>query len=105
MAIGSLIVETDNLIELDGLQDQSTSAYINDATVTVTLLDSSGSEVSGETWPLTMSYVAASDGKYRATLADTLVIKPNKRYQAKVVADGGSGKKRTWYHSTSAVRG
>jgi hypothetical protein len=105
MAIGSLIVETDNLIELDGLQDQSTSAYINDATVTVTLLDSSGSEVAGETWPLTMGYVAASNGKYRATLADTLSLSPNKRYQAKVVADGGSGKKRTWYHATSAVRG
>jgi len=107
VAIYSLIVGTDNKIQLDGLLDQSTSpqTYINDATVTVTLTDTAGDEVSGETWPLAMSYVTSSNGKYTATLTDSLSLSPNKRYTAQVVADGGDGKKRTWYYSVLAVRG
>lgn len=105
MAIESLIIDTDNVIELSAFQNETDDSYINDATVTVTLLTMGGTEVSGGAWPLTMSYVAASDGIYRATLPDTLALKPNKRYLAKVIADGGSGLRRTWYHWTHAVRG
>lgn len=105
MAISSLLVSTDNIVEIDGLQDQSDSSYINDATVTVTLLDAGDNEVSGQSWPLTMSYVSGSNGKYRATLIDTLSLKANRRYLAKIEADGGSGRLRTWYHWMTAVRG
>ena len=103
--IGSLIIGSDNIIQLDQLTDQSDGSYMNAATVTVTLLERDGTEVAGDTWPLSMAYVSASDGRYTATLLDTLTLISNKRYQAKVVADGGSGKKRTWYHGVTAIRG
>ena len=105
MAIDSLIIGTDNVLQLDALTDQSDSTFLNAATVTVTLLTRDGTEVSGETWPLTMDYVTSSDGRYTATLSDVLVLELNKRYQAVIVADGGAGKKRTWYHGLNAIRG
>lgn len=59
---------SDMVIELNGLYDNLTGSYINTATVTVTLYDDNDVEIPGEVWPLTMSYVASSDGIYRATL-------------------------------------
>ena len=105
MAIGSLIVGTDNIIQVDALTDQDDGSYLNAATVTVTLMDAAGDEVTGETWPLSMPYVSASNGRYKATLSDVLVLVPNKRYQAVIVADAGASKKRTWYFGVNAIRG
>ena len=42
--------------------------YVNDASVTVTVFDSNNVEVTGQAWPLTLDYVAASDGIYRKTI-------------------------------------
>ncbi len=81
----------DNILELDGLKNDATSAFINDATVTVTLVDSDDVNVTGQTWPTTMLYVAASDGIYRATLQDVITLVPDARYTAKVTANGGAG--------------
>ena len=67
--------------------------------------DAAGDEVTGETWPLSMPYVSASNGRYKATLSDVLAIVPNKRYQAVIVADAGASKKRTWYFGVNAIRG
>lgn len=101
----TIYIDSDNLLTLDALYDNAGASYVNDATVTVTLLDMAGSEVSGETWPVSLSYVSGSDGKYRGTLTDTLSLSANKRYTAKVTADGGAGKKRTWYVAALATRG
>jgi len=105
MSFESLYIDSDNLVTLDALYDNAAAEYVNDATVTVTLTDRAGNEVSGETWPVTLSYVAGSDGKYRGTLSDSLSLSANRRYTAKVTADGGAGKARTWYVGASAVRG
>lgn len=105
MAIGSLKVGSDNVIQLDALVDQSDGNYLNAATVTVTLLKDDGTDVVGDTWPLTMNYVTSSNGRYTATLIDSLTLVPNRRYIARVTADAGAGKLRTWYHSVHAVRG
>jgi hypothetical protein len=90
-----LYLGNDMILELDALKNAVTDAFINNATVSVTLTDSAGEDVTGETWPLTMSYVAASDGKYRAVLQDTLPLIKNKRYKATVNAVG-SGLKGNW---------
>lgn len=81
----------DNILELDGLKNDATDAFINDATVTVTMVDSNDVEVSGQTWPTSMLYVNSSDGVYRATLQDVLVLAEDARYIAKVTANGGAG--------------
>lgn len=87
----------DMLIEIEGLQDViDPGNYLNSATVTVTLVDSEGTEVSGETWPLTMVYVGSSDGIYRATLNDDLGLTLGDQYTAKVSANGGAGLQGYW---------
>ena len=91
-----LFYQNDNLLELDALTNQRTGAYINNATVTVTLTDLDDTEVAGETWPLAMSYVAASDGKYRATLKDSLSLTEGQRYKATITADAGTDSKGVW---------
>jgi len=40
---------------------------VNDATVTVTILDSNDVELVGESWPVTLPFVSGSKGVYRKT--------------------------------------
>lgn len=43
--------------------------FVNDATVTVTIFDSAGVELAGESWPVALPFVATSDGVYRKTFS------------------------------------
>jgi hypothetical protein len=92
----NIYISNDNLLTLDKAFDAVTQAYINDATVEVTLLDRAGGEVDGQPWPQTLAYVAESDGKYRAVLDDALELKPDRPYDAVINLDAGSGKKANW---------
>lgn len=75
--------------ELDG-----TETIVNDAVMSVTLLDLNQKEVEGQSWPVTMNYIAGTDGDYAAELIDTLSISDGESITAKVVATW-SGKKLT----------
>ncbi len=86
----------DNLLELIDLKDVVADTFVNTATVTVTLVDADDVEVVGETWPLTMTYVIASDGLYRATLVDTLTLVVGGLYTAQIEVDDGSGRQAHW---------
>lgn len=86
----------DNTITLTGLQNAVSGNYLNSATVTVTVVDSDGNEVSGQTWPTTMSYVSGSDGNYRGTLQDAMVTTASELLTAQVTADGGAGQRGYW---------
>lgn len=92
MAIQVLYVSNDNLLTVDELYDAVAAAYLNAATVTVTLVDEDGSEVTGQSWPTTLAYVAASNGKYRAVLEDALSLAKNQTYTAQISVDGGADK-------------
>ena len=50
--------------------------FVNDATVTVTIKDSSGAVLSGESWPATLPYVTGSDGVYTKSFDpfDSLIV-------------------------------
>lgn len=96
MDVQTLYYGNDMLLEVAGLRDQATGDYLNAATVTVTLEDDADVQVTGESWPLAMSYVASSNGVYRATLRDTLSLTNNARYVATVIADAGEGKRGRW---------
>lgn len=63
-----------HLVELDGLRNAADDSYVNDATVAVSIKDAAGVNLSGETWPVVLAYVAASDGKYQANVASALSI-------------------------------
>ncbi len=95
--MGQVIYDkNDNLLELDALKDALTGSFLNAATVTVTVVDKDGTNVVGQTWPTSMGYVAASDGKYRAVLEDVMTLTVGEMYFAQITADAGSGKKGYW---------
>lgn len=79
----------DAYAELSGLQDAATGAYVNDATVTVTLLKKNGATVTGAI-DLPASYVASSQGKYRAVIPRTASVTLGTTYdcRAKAVKSG-----------------
>ena len=94
--INVIFTSSDNIIEVRSLLNELTGANLNAATVTVTLKDSTGTNVPGDTWPKTMAYVTGSNGVYRATLGYALPLTADARYTATLVADAGAGLRRTW---------
>ena len=88
--------QADDVLEVSGLRNGISLpvVYLNSGvTATVTVVDSAGVEVVGQLWPLTLDYFAASDGIYRATLADSMVLIPGDWYTAQLTIDAGSGLK------------
>lgn len=96
MDVLTLYVGNDMILEVEGLTDEATGDFVNDADITATLYTQAGAEVAGQVWPVAMTYVADTAGIYRATLADTLSLTPNQRYRARVVADAGPGRRSQW---------
>lgn len=85
-----------NVLELTGLRNEIDGAWINDATVQATVVDLDGEEVAGETWPLSMPYVAASNGVYRALLVADLALTAGRPYRAIITVDAGDGIEGRW---------
>ena len=89
-----IYIENNNVITLEGLTNSATDVVDTGATVTVTLKDSTGTDVVGQTWPASMSHVAA--GTYRATLDSDLTLTNNRRYTAEIDAVGSGGEVGHW---------
>lgn len=64
--------DNDTLLEVKNLQDSSDDTYLNAATVTAVVKDETGTNVTGQTMPIAMSYVASSNGTYQGILDSTL---------------------------------
>jgi hypothetical protein len=102
-----LFLDSDNVLELEAIDGVTKTRFNIAATVQVTGLFPVGSTtpVTGQTWPLTLSYIAAGTGGlpttpdptgiYRGTIEYDVVIDRTKRYYATVFFDGGAGKRRT----------
>ena len=69
-----------------GLEEYLTGA----ATVTVTVLDSAGVAVTGETWPLALTYIAGSQGGFLGVLRNELAWTAGDLCTAVVVVDAGA---------------
>ena len=91
------VANTNNL-ELNGLKSDLENTFINDATVLVTIYDNTGTEVSGVTWPLQMTYVLASDGNYVLGLTHDLPLVNGKLYKAFIDADGSDSNTERYGH-------
>lgn len=97
-----ILIGNDNLLVLDELKNVATDAFINTgATVTATLKTAAGVTVVG---PLTLSYVSASDGKYRATVEEDLAVVANMAYEMHIDVDAGSDLKAHWEVPVSAIK-
>ena len=96
MALEILYDKNDMLLELIGLKDEVDASFINNAAVDVTLTDEiTGTQIVGAAWPLTLAFVAASNGNYRATLPAALDLTPGKAVRADIAVDAGAkGKAR-----------
>lgn len=93
MTVYALYKDNDNTFEIGGLKND-TGAFINTATVTLTSIkDSAGVVVTGDTFPKTMAYVAASDAVYRASVDKLLAVTSGLNYTAIVdaVSAGADG--------------
>lgn len=83
--------DNDNLVEVDELKNSATDAYINNATVTLTAIkDAAGVTVTGVSFPISMTYVAASNGKYQATVDKAIALVAGQNYTAIIDAVSGS---------------
>jgi hypothetical protein len=98
----AFVANTNNL-DLLGLQNASNGAYVNDATVSVTVKDSNGVNVSGETWPISMNYVSASNGNYRCVLSDGISFSPGMTYTAEISVNAGSNRIAYWSYDFRAL--
>lgn len=103
----SIYLGSDNVVQIDGLADHDGS-YQNDATVVVeSVKDSDGSAVSGVTVPITMSYVAGSNGKYEGTVPDdeAALLTEGDWYDLIIKATSSSGLVRRFKEPAKATYG
>jgi hypothetical protein len=61
-----------------------------DANVIATIYDVYGNEVSGQIWPLTLTYQDGTDGDYLAVLSDQIDLNVGSYYKAKLVVTKGT---------------
>ena len=74
----------DNLLELLGLRNEITEEFVDDATVTAVVKDRQGTEIGGQSWPLAMTYVTASEGNYLGVIDAALDVEPSDRVIAEI---------------------
>lgn len=88
----TIFVANTNVLEIQELKNAILDEFMNDADVTVTVRegDADGDAVTGQTWPVTMDYVAASNGKYRSILKDKAELTAGTKYVAVIDVDGGT---------------
>lgn len=72
------------ILELQELTNTLTDAAVTNATVTATIETAQGTDVTGQTFPLTLSHVAA--GTYRGTIENDLAIVAGRTYTATIDA-------------------
>lgn len=70
----AIYISNDNLLTLDNLINSATGQAVNSATVQATLVDEDGTQVAGQSWPVSMPYVSGSSGKYQGSLESALVL-------------------------------
>lgn len=88
-----LLVANDQTIRVNGVQEEVTGDYLNSAVVSVTLKNMDGTEVAGETWPIILDYVPASNGDYLGNIEDGIQLKHMKRYYVDISIDAGLDRK------------
>lgn len=90
----NLYLDNSNVIELRDLKNSVTGNADTGATVAVTITDSAGVAVSGESWPVSMTHDSA--GKYRATLSSDVALVADRLYVVLVKATGSGGQRGEW---------
>jgi len=96
-----IYIGNDSLIVVDELKNVATDAFLNSATVSAQLKTTAGVNVGSA---ITLSYVAASDGKYRGTLEEDAAVVSTQDYELHIDVDGGSDLKAHWEIPVKALK-
>jgi len=91
----TVFVGNDTLFSLSSLTNNSDSSVITGASPTVTIKDSAGTEITGETWPLTIPETA-TPGDYLVTLESAIDFVANNNYTAIIDVNHGPGLVAQW---------
>jgi hypothetical protein len=62
----------------------SEASFVNDATVSVTILDKNSDPLPDVNWPISLTYQSASNGLYLASILSLPSIKANKVYYIQI---------------------
>lgn len=92
------IINSTNTLKIAGLS--SDLGFENSATVSYVLNDSAGSEVDSGS----LAYVAASNGDYTATIAESVPLVAGRKYELIITATSGSSV-REFVETVYAVKG
>lgn len=87
-------VDNDNLVRGTKLRTVSLATgeteYLSEmAVVTMTVVDSEGVELVGQTWPVTLAYVPDSEGTFLGVLRNELEWEDAEQWYAVVTVDNG----------------
>ena len=80
----ALLVDNTIIVEANRLRNDITDEWLNEATVELTVTDSSGHELLGPSWPMVMDYVEGTNGSYRAILPADLPVEDEKEYRVRI---------------------
>lgn len=97
----TLYIDSHNVLEIEGLKNSIDDAACTDATITATIRDRSGDLLTGESWPVTLSHVAA--GTYRHILDSAVSVKEQHRYKVRVEATSPTVGDKVWEEEISPV--
>jgi hypothetical protein len=94
-------LNTDDRLLLTGLATVNVSTGVStyltgSASVTATVLDhATQAVVTGDTFPITLTYITGSSGDFHGVIRDSLVVTEFQRLDIRVVIDNGTDQKRT----------
>jgi len=84
-----LFDSNDMLFHMKGMQFKDSGDYMNASdTVRITLYDKDGTQLTGQTWPFSLTYTAASSGDFVGVLNAEIVANDCDTGRAKVEAIG-----------------
>ena len=84
MSMLQIFVGNTTILELQELTNTVSGAAVTTATVTATIETSQGTDIGGQTFPLTLSHVSA--GTYRGTIENDLAIVAGRTYDVTIDA-------------------
>ena len=85
-------IDNTNLLRIKGLFNVLDAVFPAGATVTAIILDSTGAQVAGQVWPVTLNYETGTNGNYVAALEDDVAFINGSSYVAEITALDGASK-------------
>lgn len=74
MSSGVYFINNSVLVQVLGLRNAADDSYVNNATVAVSIKGADGNNLAGETWPVTLAYVAGSNGDYQGVISSAVSV-------------------------------